>query len=251
MSHIAHLLFEAEPVILYTISLSKASFMFLRKFYKLLPKRLVDRVALKTLISQHQLLKFKRGFKKLTIFSKLSIVSKITSITLITLFLTGYQPVLALPPIQKSIARADFTQDQQIETGTLSEAFSLPHPGYLTTPYSTWHPGVDIATGLGMPIHPILKGKVIEINYGFFGYGNQVTVEHEQGYKSIYSHMGRIYTRVDDLVHKSSILGEVGLTGRTTGPHTHLEIKKDDKYIDPANILPKIPDFGTYAKSVH
>lgn len=211
----------------------------------------MDRVALKTSISQHQLLKFKRGFKKLTIFSRLSVISKIISIALVALYFSGYQPVLAIPPIQKSIVTADFTQDQKIETGTISEAFSLPHPGYLTTSYSTWHPGVDIATGLGMPIHPILKGKVIEVHYGFFGYGNCVYVEHEQGYKSTYNHMGKIFVRVGDEVSKSSILGEVGLTGRTTGPHTHLEIMKNDKYVDPANLLPKIPDFPAYTNSFH
>lgn len=225
--------------------------MFFEKFRKLLPKRLVDRVALKTLISQHQLLKFKGVFQKLTIFSRLSVSAKIASIILVALYFTGYQPILAIPPIQKSIAQADFTQDQYITAGTLSEAFKLPHPGYLTTSYSVWHPGIDIATGLGMPIHPILKGKVTEVHYGFFGYGNQITIEHELGYKSTYSHMSKIYAKVGDTVTQLSILGEVGLTGRTTGPHTHLEITKDDKYIDPAKVLPKVPDFATFAKLLH
>lgn len=216
-----------------------------------MPKRLMDRVALKTSISQHQLLKFKRGFKKLTIFPRISIVSKVLSVILIVLYFTGYQPILAIPPIKKSVAQAEFTQDQKIETGTLSEAFSLPHPGYLTTSFSTWHPGVDIATGLGMPVHPILKGKVTDVHYRFFGYGNRVDIVHEQGYSSTYSHMGKIYAKAGDEVTISSLLGEVGLTGRTTGPHTHLEITKDGKYIDPVNILPKIPDFETYAKSVN
>lgn len=168
---------------------------------------------------------------------------------LIAFYFSGYQPVLAIPPIKKSIALADFSQDQKIEPGTLSEPFSLPHPGYLTTSYSGWHPGVDIAVGLGMPVHPIAKGKVTAIKYGFFGYGNQVTIEHEQGYISTYSHMGKIYTKVGDAVTKSSILGQVGLTGRTTGPHTHLEIYKDNKYINPTNILPPIVDFATFAKT--
>lgn len=223
--------------------------MFFEIFRKLLPKRFYERLGLNHLISQHQLLKFKRGYKKLKISFKLSIASKLAFMILIALFFAGYQPILAIPPIQKSVALAQFAQDQKIEPGTLSEAFSLPHPGYLTTQYSTWHPGIDIAIGLGMPVHPILKGKVTAIKYGFFGYGNQVTVEHEQGYISTYSHMGKIYAKNGDTVTKSSILGQVGLTGRTTGPHTHLEITKDNKYINPANILPKVPDFITYAKS--
>lgn len=216
--------------------------MFLIKHKKLLPKKLVDGVALTTLISQNQLLKFKRGYKKLIVFSK------ITPLILVALYFSGYQPILAIPPVKQSAVFAQFSQDQKIEPGSLSESFSLPHPGYLTTPYSTWHPGIDIAAGLGMPVHPILKGKVAEIKYWLFGYGNQVIVEHEQGYKSTYSHMGKIYAKTGDEVTKSSILGEIGLTGRTTGPHTHLEITKDDKPIDPVNILPSIPDWNTYNK---
>jgi len=225
--------------------------MNLKFIWKLLPKRLSEGLGLNHLISQHQLLKFKRGYRKLPIFLKPSIASKLAFMVLIALYFTGYQPVLAIPPIQKSVALADFSQDQKIEPGTLSESFSLPHPGYLTSTYSTWHPGIDIAIGLGMPVHPILKGKVTDIKYGFFGYGNQVTVEHEQGYKSTYSHMGKIYAKSGDSVTKESILGQVGLTGRTTGPHTHLEITKNNKYINPANILPRVPDFNTYAKSVN
>lgn len=213
--------------------------MFFEKFKKLLPKKSVAGVALKTLVSQNQLLKFKWGYKKLT---------KTILIIFTVFYFSGYQPVFTIPPIQKSIARAEFIQDQKIETGALSESFSLPHPGYLTTPYSSWHPGVDIATGLGMPIHPILKGKVIEVKFGFFGYGNRVAVEHEQNYKSTYSHMGRVFAKVGDEVSKYSILGEVGMTGWTTGPHTHLEITKDDKNINPLNVLPAIADWATYAK---
>lgn len=223
--------------------------MFFDNIRKLLPKRFGEGLGLNHLISQHQLLKFKRGLKKLPIFSKLPVASKLAFMVLVALYFAGYQPVLAIPPIKKSVVLADFSQDQKIETGTLSEAFSLPHLGYLTTPYSSWHPGVDIAIGLGMPIHPILKGKVTAVKYGFFGYGNQVTVEHEQGYKSTYSHMSKIYAKVGDGVTKASILGLVGVTGHTTGPHTHLEITKDDKYINPINILPPIPDFPTFAQA--
>lgn len=225
--------------------------MNFRLYRKTLPKRFGERLGLNHLISQHQLSKFKRGYRRLPIFFKLPIASKFALAILVALYFTGYQPVLAIPPIQKSVVLADFSQEQKIEPGTLSEAFSLPHPGYITTQYSLWHPGVDIAIGLGFPVHPISHGTVTDIKYGFFGYGNQVTVAHEQGYVSTYSHMGKIYAKTGDAVTKNSILGQVGLTGRTTGPHTHLEITKDGKYINPANILPTIPDFATYAKSVN
>lgn len=162
-------------------------------------------------------------------------------------YLSGYQPVFSLPPFQKAIALAAFSQSQEISLTTLGEPFTLPHPGFLTTKFSSWHPGIDLATGLGMPIHPILSGKVIEVTFGFFGLGHYVVMEHQDGFKSTYGHLGRIFVKVGDLVKQSSFLGEVGVSGHTSGPHTHLEISKNGQYIDPQTVLPKIPDEKTYS----
>lgn len=153
-------------------------------------------------------------------------------------YFAGYQPTLAIPPIKQSIVKAEFSQEQIIQTSSFKDPFILPHPGYISTSFSTWHPGVDIATGLGMPIHPINAGKVIEVTFGFWGLGHSVVVEHEQGIKSTYGHMGRIFVKIDDLVTQNSILGEVGMTGHTSGPHTHLEVTKNGEYFDPQLILP-------------
>jgi murein DD-endopeptidase MepM/ murein hydrolase activator NlpD len=221
----------------------------LKMHRKLLPKRLVDRVALKTQSFEHQLLKLLRGSRKLKIFH-FSTISKLSFVILLAFYFAGYQPVFSIPPVRQSKVYAEFSQEQNIESESFSEPFSLPHPGYLTTSFSAWHPGIDIATGLGMPVHPVLKGKVSEVNFNFFGYGNQVKVEHEQGLSSTYSHMGRVFAKKGDLVSKNSILGEVGVTGRTTGPHTHLEMKKDESYIDPSKLLPKVPDPKTYFESI-
>ena len=157
-------------------------------------------------------------------------------------YFSGYQPTLAIPPIKQTFARAEFSQEQIIQTSSFKDPFILPHPGYISTGYSKRHPGLDIATGLGMPIHPINSGKVVAIDYGmFFGLGHSVVVEHEQGIRSTYGHMGRIFVKKNDLVTQNSILGEVGLTGQTSGPHTHLEVTKNGQYTDPQLILPKLP----------
>lgn len=173
-----------------------------------------------------------RSFRKL--------LPKIVGLSLL-IFLSGYQPVWSVPPIKRSTVQADFSQTQLIKAVALSDTFSLPHPGYISTHFSSWHPGVDIASGLGMPIHPILKGKVIDVTSGFFGLGHFVTVKHESGYKSTYGHMGKIYVKLGDQVEKSAILGEVGLTGNTSGPHTHLEITHNGSYVDPETLLPTPP----------
>lgn len=176
------------------------------------------------------------------LLSRVEGFSRLTIISLLLIFLSGYYPVWSFPPIKPSFVRAD-SQQQTVEiiASSFPQPVVLPHPGYLSASFSRWHPGVDIATGLGMPIHPITEGLVEEVNYGFWGYGNHVIISHDNGFKSLYAHMGKIYTKQGQQVTSENIIGEVGLTGHTSGPHTHLEILKDGNYIDPLTILPEVP----------
>lgn len=218
--------------------------MFFAQIKNFLPKKLTDRVALKTSVSQHQFSKFQGVLRKQSKKRKRGKLPKILLGGGVVLYLMGYQPTLAIPPLKEAIVKAEgFSQKQAIEPVKLSYSFNLPHPGYLSTHYSFWHQAVDIATGLGMPIRPVAPGKVIETSFGWWGLGHFVVVEHEQNFKSTYGHMGRIFVKKGDVVTSASILGEVGMTGHTSGPHTHLEIAKNDKLIDPKTILPQIPDW--------
>lgn len=180
-------------------------------------------------------LKLVRDFRKLPL-------KRIFILGTLVLCLLGYQPVLSFPPIRRVKVLAQEPQ-QTIRSQSISQPFILPHPGYISTRFSFRHPGVDIATGLGMPIHPILDGKVVTVEYTFFGLGYFVVIEHEGGYKSTYGHMGRIYIKVGDEVKQSTIMGEVGLTGRTSGPHTHLELTRNGSYLDPLKSLPALADY--------
>ena len=160
----------------------------------------------------------------------------------ILIFLSGYYPTFTIPPLRSSVALAQTNaQEGQIIASSFSKPLNLPHPGYLSTKFSKYHPGVDIAAGLLMPIHPITDGVVEEVTNGFFGLGHSVFVSHANGFKSRYGHMGKIYVSAGQEVTSDSTLGEVGMTGATSGPHTHLEVTHDGKYIDPLTILPQIP----------
>lgn len=171
------------------------------------------------------------GFKRLTIIS----------ICLVSLL--GYYPNFGIPPVKQSAALAQVHQQtDEVISSSFSKPLVLPHPGYLSTKFSKWHPGVDIATGLGMPIHPIIKGGVLEVGRDFFGLGNFVIIAHEKGFKSKYAHMGKIYVKRGQEVTAENILGEVGLTGNTSGPHTHLEITQNGNNVDPQALLPRLPD---------
>lgn len=185
--------------------------------------------------------------------SKLAkLLSKTAGVGILLSFLLGYHPTLDLPPITRSITYAEAEQTQKIDKASLPIGFQLPHPGYLSTSYSSYHPGVDIASGLGMPIKPIAAGKVTVAGFNFWGLGLMVEIDHGHGYKSTYGHMGKLYVKKDQEIKPDTLIGEVGLTGHTTGPHTHLEVTKENEKIDPLSILPPIrkqptnEDFLTY-----
>lgn len=165
----------------------------------------------------------------------------LTITILFVLSLLGYYPSFSIPPIKHSEVYAQSQeQKEEIITVSFSKALNLPHPGYITTKFSNWHPGIDIATDLGMQIHPITEGVVSEKGFDIFGLGNYVVISHENNFKSKYAHMGKIYVKSGQKVSSENPLGEVGLTGHTSGPHTHLEITHNGEYINPQKILPEI-----------
>lgn len=203
-----------------------------KQIQNFLPKPVFKRVALIWKSAKNKL-RFPGRFAKLAILS------------LVLMNFLGYYPAFAIPPVNKAQVFAQSAQGEQkmeIKANSFSKPLRLPHPGYLSTRFSSWHPGIDIASGLGMPVYPVIDGGIASIGRDFFGLGNYVEVIHENGFKSKYAHMGKIYVKKGDQVTSANILGEVGLTGNTSGPHTHLEITLNGKFIDPMGLLPEISD---------
>jgi murein DD-endopeptidase MepM/ murein hydrolase activator NlpD len=99
------------------------------------------------------------------------------------------------------------------------------------------HSGIDMRAPLGEEITPIMSGRVKKAEKNWFGYGNMIIVTHSPEYESLYAHMSKIRVVVGQEVSQDTVLGEVGSTGRSTGPHLHLEITENGKYINPAPIL--------------
>lgn len=129
--------------------------------------------------------------------------------------------------------------DQVIEAKKSPFEFHMPVDGYVSQGYSFYHRGVDIASDFGKPIHTLGAGKVVFAGFMPDGHGNTVIVEHENGLVSLYAHMAKIYVGVGNEIDTQSPVGTVGLTGRTTGPHVHVEIIDNSIYVDPAGLLPK------------
>ena len=99
-----------------------------------------------------------------------------------------------------------------------------------------FHRGLDLAAPQGTPIHPVAPGTVT-FSGPKGGYGNLVIVRHEGGVESYYGHAARTCVSVGDRVTPESILAEVGATGRATGPHVHLEIRRGQEAINPLSYL--------------
>jgi len=101
-----------------------------------------------------------------------------------------------------------------------------------------WHPGLDIAVDIGTPVYAAAMGTVEMAGWNG-GYGQYVKIRHGNGYGSAYGHMSGIAVRTGQQVRKGEIIGFVGSTGYSTGPHLHFEVFVDGENIDPLYMLKK------------
>ena len=103
------------------------------------------------------------------------------------------------------------------------------------------HQGVDIAWGEGTPIVAAANGIVIQTGY-HVELGNFVAIQHKYGFVTRYFHMMRIATHIGARVNRGDVIGYVGTTGLSTGPHVHYEVHLGSNYLDPMNFLSIPPD---------
>lgn len=89
------------------------------------------------------------------------------------------------------------------------------------------HNGVDLAAPVGTPIMASASGKVIVSRTGGYngGYGTYVVISHSNGTQTLYAHMSNNYVSVGQSVTQGQTIGAIGMTGRTTGPHVHFEVR--------------------------
>lgn len=112
--------------------------------------------------------------------------------------------------------------------------------GWRDSPFNagkrTFHGGIDMASSTGTPIYAALDGTVTAVGYNAT-YGNYVIITHHSGYKTLYGHMKSTACRKGNFVYTNTVIGYVGSTGMSTGPHLHFTVYKNGKTINPLVVL--------------
>jgi len=97
------------------------------------------------------------------------------------------------------------------------------------------HTGMDFTAPTGTEIYATGDGKVVKVVSERRGYGKHVVIDHGYGYRTRYAHMSKFNVRVGQKIKRGDVIGYVGNTGTSTGPHLHYEVEKNGKKINPAN----------------
>ena len=119
--------------------------------------------------------------------------------------------------------------------------------GYISSPFGgrpnpfsgygrDWHPGIDIAVDYGTPVYASAAGYVQQAGW-YGGYGKYVRLSHDFGYETAYGHMSRLAVEAGSFVKKGEVIGYVGSTGYSTGPHLHFEILKYGEQVNPSSLM--------------
>ncbi len=121
------------------------------------------------------------------------------------------------------------------EGGWLSSKFGLRTDPF--TAKKAQHRGIDIANRLGAPVLAGSRGVVVYAGK-MKDYGYLIEIEHGYGYRTRYGHMSAITVTAGDVVESNQIVGRVGSSGRSTGPHLHYEVRRNNKPLNPELFIP-------------
>ncbi len=123
-----------------------------------------------------------------------------------------------------------------LPAGTVTSSFGIrknPLSGHVKM-----HEGIDLAAPAGTSVFAARNGIVAAVGTDPI-LGRYVIIEHEGGWKSVYGHLSATLTDLRKAVRSGSIIGKVGTTGQSTGPHLHFELRRNGEAKDPASLIPR------------
>jgi len=151
--------------------------------------------------------------------------------------------IVAANAVVEALARYQLARDAVLEAPVhrpLAGALSISSRyGNRTDPFNgrtAYHSGIDFRAASGTDILAPGAGKVIFAGRNG-GYGNMIDIQHAGGIVTRYGHLSRIEVRVGQTVEVGEVIGRVGSTGRSTGPHLHFEVRRHDQAVDPGAFL--------------
>ncbi len=149
-----------------------------------------------------------------------------------------YEP-LPLEGIQATLLRADSLLEQ-----TAAVPLGLPFDNAVITsrfgvrkdPFTgrrAYHKGVDLRGEMHAPVHATADGVVVQVGYARRGYGHYVRIAHPDGEETLFGHLAKVSVQVGDTLSRGDVIGQLGNSGRSTGPHLHYEIRRHGEAFDP------------------
>ena len=135
---------------------------------------------------------------------------------------------------KRKMDRDVFIAGRPVEKGWMSSRF-----GHRTDPISgnrAWHNGVDFAGKNGSDVISVAAGVVVYADVRN-GYGKMVEINHGGGYSTRYGHHKDLTVKSGDIVRKGEVIGLMGSSGRSTGPHVHFEVFKNGRVVDPSTYI--------------
>lgn len=109
--------------------------------------------------------------------------------------------------------------------------------GVISQGFHSRHKALDIAVEIGTPVRAVDNGIVVKSGYSTVGYGGRIIIDHQIDYTTHYAHLTQALVEEGDVVVKGQIIGYVGSTGNSTGPHLHFELRDFGYLVDPRPLL--------------
>lgn len=165
-------------------------------------------------------------------------------------FIDGVHRDLKLLKDEATLRETNFTRIKQLidekEALFASTPNIYPAKGWISSSYGSrinpftgrreMHTGVDIAAAWGTPVRAAARGEVVFAGWKDF-YGLVVEIKNRYDYRTLYAHMSKTTVKKGERVEKGQIVGNVGSTGRSTGPHLHFEVWRSGKSLNPLTLM--------------
>jgi murein DD-endopeptidase MepM/ murein hydrolase activator NlpD len=126
---------------------------------------------------------------------------------------------------------------QPSESGFIWPIWGAPTSYFGWRDWGDFHRGLDIGAAYGAPVEAVKDGVVVGAEY-LGSYGNMILIDHLDGLQTVYAHLSGFNVDVGQEVVQGEVIGWVGMTGYTTGPHLHFEVRAGGEFVDPLGFLP-------------